>query len=140
MENSKAIAQKLRELADLFDGNTNSTNATAAKTYKKAPKGDDETLSGIIAYPERKEGVKAQFMVWNLKNTAKGDVSCKTFDGALFDLIVEGQQVNCVGNFQEWKGYSSFNVKFIEAKGEANDGTTKPTPINDDLNDDDVPF
>jgi len=106
------------------------------KSSENTANSGEQVLKGIVAYPEIKQGAKARFLTFKLKATSKGDVSCKTFDGNLLDDIIDDAEIEVKGEFQEWKGYSNFNVKQILSR---NDSPTSNN-TNETTDDDDVPF
>lgn len=93
-------------------------SSNAPKANRITPKGDLETIVGVVAYPEWKAGKKRDFLVFKLQGTERTDVDCKCFNSSVASLISEGATIACIGHFDEWNGYTSFIVEEVEVRSE----------------------
>jgi len=124
-----------KEITTNIQVNANTGDTKPSKSYSNTPKGEEEVLGGVVAYPEVKQGKKAEFMTFKLCNTEKGDVQCKSFDKGLFEKVERDAKIIVKGFFQEYKGYSSFVVNDVMAT-EPTEQAEQPTEEDSD----DVPF
>ena len=138
--NYKAIANKLRELADLFDGKE------ATEPKRRKPQGNLVAIGGVIVSEFRTEKV-IKYEI-NADNVEKPNpITCVIFHNKGNFNYKKGDNVNFNGTFQTntFKGKTTEN--FVVEEDLTNDlpKNVSPTPPQDngatnELPDDEIPF
>ena len=141
----KDIIERLDRIIELLEGSSIKRGKTKAKKEEKSYRGDMETIEGKIKNVDFKEGAKCgEFAVFTLESYQKGGISCKCFDSKLFDVLDDNIEVRVSGNFQEYKGYSSFIVRDITCidsdKEDIENPYNKSSDGNGTKDDDEMPF
>lgn len=142
----KEILERLDRIIELLEGSSIKRGKTKAKKEEKSYRGDMETLEGKIKNVDFKEGARCgEFAVFTLESYQRGTISCKCFDGKLFDSLDNNIEVRMSGNFQEYNGYSSFIVRDITCIGLNEEDIENPSNKSSDGNgakddDDEMPF
>lgn len=142
----KEIIERLDRIIELLEGSSIKRGKTKAKKEEKSYRGDMETLEGKIRNVDFKEGARCgEFAVFTLESYQRGTISCKCFDGKLFDSLDDNLEVRVSGNFQEYNGYSSFIVRDITCIYLNEENIEKPSNKSSDGNDtkdddEEIPF
>lgn len=142
----KEIIERLDRIIELLEGSSIKRGKTKAKKEGKSYRGDMETLEGKIKNVDFKKGARCgEFAVFTLESSQRGTISCKCFDGKLFDSLDDNIEVRMSGNFQEYNGYSSFIVRDITCIGlneeDIENSSNKSSDGNGAKDDDDeMPF
>ena len=134
-EQFNILNSKLDTLLNALNGSPKKYSKPKAGS---ASKGASVSIEGVVQHVEEKQGSKCTFVVFNLDSTTKGKVSCKCFESALFEEFKEGVSLRLTGEFQEWKGYSSFIVRNAQPLS-ASANSSKQNAAQEDF-DDEIPF
>lgn len=142
----KEIIERLDRIIELLEGSSIKRGKPKAKAEEKSYRGDMETLEGKIKNVDFKKGARCgEFAVFTLESYQRGTISCKCFDGKLFDSLDDNIEVRMSGNFQEYNGYSSFIVRDITCIGLNEEDIENPSNKSSDGNgtkddDEEMPF
>lgn len=142
----KEILERLDRIIELLEGSSIKRGKPKAKAEEKSYRGDMETLEGKIKNVGFKKGARCgEFAVFTLESYQRGTISCKCFDGKLFDSLDDNNEVRVSGNFQEYNGYSSFIVRDITCVDSEYESSEKSSNKSSDGNgtkddDDEMPF
>lgn len=138
-EQYNSITEKLDKALKLLEPKTQSTDNTP-KTENNTSKREFKSLTGIVRWPEVKQGKKGQFLVFKLSGTQDGEISCNIWNESLIDGIVDGMKIEAEGCYSNWGQYSNFTVRaynILEAPLREDVETQQPTI---DEPEDDMPF